>query len=220
MTVKPQRHSRKPDQRVRRTNERLGSALVELILQKPINDVTVQEVLDRASVGRSTFYLHFRDKNDLLLTQLETFLEMMSTALIRDQEKSDRVVPVAEMFAHVGAQNRMYIALTESGSLNDFFDLAQGYFARGIEERLRTSHRLPKLGKRELAARAFALAGSLLALMRWWIDRGGKESPQEMDELFHCMVWKGLAPIKDKTGVGQITSSDNRYKKSTAKNRP
>jgi AcrR family transcriptional regulator len=56
---------RKPDERTRRTHERLGSALVDLIQEKPIDDVTVQEVLDRASVGRSTFYLHFRDKNDL-----------------------------------------------------------------------------------------------------------------------------------------------------------
>ena len=53
---------RKLDERVRRTHQRLGSALVSLIQEKSIDDVTVQEVLDRASVGRSTFYLHFRDK--------------------------------------------------------------------------------------------------------------------------------------------------------------
>jgi AcrR family transcriptional regulator len=64
---------RKPDQRIRRTCERLGSALVALIQEKPIDHVTVQEVLDRASVGRSTFYLHYRDKDDLLLSQLEKF---------------------------------------------------------------------------------------------------------------------------------------------------
>jgi AcrR family transcriptional regulator len=58
------------DQRIRRTHQRLGSALVGLIQEKPIDEVTVQEVLDRAAVGRSTFYLHFRDKNDLLLSQL------------------------------------------------------------------------------------------------------------------------------------------------------
>ena len=74
---------RKPDRRIRRTCERLGSALVALIQERPIDDVTVQDVLDRASVGRSTFYLHFRDKDDLLLSQLEKFLETMSTALSR-----------------------------------------------------------------------------------------------------------------------------------------
>src|SRR5271166_3731277 len=133
------------DQRVRRTRERLGAALVELILEKPIDQVTVQQVLDRASVGRSTFYLHFRDRDDLLLSQLEGFLEMMSTALSVRKEKSHRVVPVAELFAHIGDQNKLYRALADSGRLNDFFDLAQGYFARGIEQRLAESGRLPKL---------------------------------------------------------------------------
>jgi AcrR family transcriptional regulator len=183
---------RKSDQRVRRTHQRLGSALVALIQEKPIDDVTVQEVLDRASVGRSTFYLHFRDKNDLLLSQLEKFLETMSTTLSIRNEKSLRVVPVAEMFAHIGSQKKMYRALADSGRLNDFFELAQEYFARGIERRLKDSGRLPKLPQRELAARASALAGSLLSLLRWWLDRGAKEPSRAMDELFHRMVWNGL----------------------------
>jgi AcrR family transcriptional regulator len=183
---------RKPDQRVRRTHERLGSALVALIQEKSIDDVTVQEVLDRASVGRSTFYLHFRDKNDLLLSQLENFLEMMSTALSSRKEASHRVVPVAEMFAHIGNQKKVYRALADCGRLNDFFDLAQGYFARGIEQRLAESGRLQKCPRHELGARASALAGSLLSLLRWWLDRGAKEPPRAMDELFHRMVWSGL----------------------------
>jgi AcrR family transcriptional regulator len=187
-----EKEPRKPDERIRRTHRRLGSALVELIQEKPIDDVTVQEVLDRASVGRSTFYLHFRDKNDLLLSQLENFLETMSTTLSIRKEESHRVAPVAEMFAHIGGQNKIYRALADSGRLNDFFDLAQGYFARGIEQRLRESRRLPKVPQRELTARAVALAGSLLSLLRWWLDRGAKEPPADIDRLFHRIVWNGL----------------------------
>jgi AcrR family transcriptional regulator len=186
------RQPRKPDERARRTRDRLGGAFVALIHEKPIEDVTVQDVLDRASVGRSTFYLHFRDKNDLLLSQLEIFLETMSTALSVRKEASDRVVPVAEMFAHIENQKELYRILADAGRLNDFFDLAQTYFARGIEHRLRESKRLPKIPQGELSARASALAGSLLSLLRWWLDRGAKEPSAEMDELFHRMVWNGL----------------------------
>jgi len=187
---------RKPDQRIRRTCERLGSALLALILERQFDEVTVQDVLDRASVGRSTFYLHYRDKNDLLLSQLEKFLETMSTALSVRNEESHRVVPVAELFSHIGNQNQLYRSLADSGHLTEFFELAQGYFARGIEQRLSESKRLSNLRlslpQRELGARASALAGSLLSLLRWWLDRGEKESPQTMDELFHRMVWNGL----------------------------
>jgi AcrR family transcriptional regulator len=188
----PTQKKRKPDARIRRTHERLGSSLVELIREQPMDHITVQHVLDRAKVGRSTFYLHFRGKHDLLLSQFEQFLEAMSTRLHQINEPSLRVMPVAEMFAHVGGQKKLYRALVESGQINDLWDLAPGYFARGIEQRLKDSKRLPNLPGQELTAQSVALAGSLLSLMRWWLDRGGKEPPADMDQLFHKMVWNGL----------------------------
>jgi len=116
----------------------------------------------------------------------------MSSALSVRKEASDRVVPVAEMFAHIENQRDLYRILADAGRLNDFFDLAQTYFTRGIEHRLRESKRLPKIPRGELGARASALAGSLLSLLRWWLDHGAKEAPAEMDEPFHRMVWIGL----------------------------
>jgi AcrR family transcriptional regulator len=193
-SMRPKRDGqrRKPDARARRTRIRLGDAFFALILEKPIEEVTVQEVLDRASVGRSTFYLHFRDKNDLLLSQLERFLEHMSTVLRVNKEKSLRVAPVAEMFDHLNEQRKLYCILRDAGRLTDFFDLAQDYFARGIEQRLVESGRVSKLSRPELSARSNALAGSLLSLLRWWMDRIEKEPAAKMDQMFHRMVWNGL----------------------------
>jgi AcrR family transcriptional regulator len=188
-TAKPRR---RPDPRGARTRARLGMAFLQLIHEKPMEEVTVQDVLDRAEIGRSTFYLHFRDKNDLLLSQLEMFCEIQSSNLIERKEKSLRVMPVAEMFAHIGGQNELLRILGDAGRLNDFYDLAQEAFARGIRQRLVESGRLNGVPKRELAARASALAGSLLSLLRWWLDRGAKETPAAMDELFHKMVWTGV----------------------------
>ncbi|HEY3930150.1 MAG TPA: TetR/AcrR family transcriptional regulator [Candidatus Koribacter sp.] len=180
------------DLRTRRTKQRLGSALMTLISEKPIDDITVREVLERAGVGRSTFYLHFRDKNDLLLCQLEQFLETMSTILIVRKDTSRRVLPVAEMFDHVGGQNKLWRALSDAGRLHDFFDIAELYFARAIEQRLAGATRLHNVPKSELPARACAFAGSLISLLRWWIARGAKESPASIDDLFHRMVWSGM----------------------------
>lgn len=189
---KQARRERRPDERVRRTRRRLGNALVELIQEKPINEVTVQDVLDRASVGRSTFYLHYRDKDDLLLSQLESFLEMMSTMLSIRNDQSHRVAPIEELFAHIGNETKLYRVLADSGHLKYFFDLAQSYFSRGIEKRLKESKLLGKVPQHELPARASAIAGSVLSLLQWWLDHGAKESPHAMDELFHRMVWNGL----------------------------
>ena len=86
---------RSADPRVRRTRDRLGDALVEILLQKPLADINVQEILDRAGVSRSTFYSHFRDTNDLFLSDVDDFFEAMATALSRAGSKSKRVAPVA-----------------------------------------------------------------------------------------------------------------------------
>jgi AcrR family transcriptional regulator len=180
------------DERSRRTQQRLGMALIQLIQERPGEEITVKEVLDRASVGRSTFYLHFRDKEDLLFSQLEQFLEMFSTLLSVRKEKSKRVVPVREMFEHIAEQQKLWRALVAGGAINDFFDLAQDFFTRGIELRLKELNGIPKGSEHELRIRAVGLAGNLLSLLRWWIERGAKEPATEMDRVFHAMVWDGM----------------------------
>src|SRR5215470_20414517 len=92
---------KKIDARVRRTRDALGDALVELMQEKPFDTITVQDVLDRAQVGRSTFYSHYSDKDDLLMSDAEEFFELISTALSVHGDKSDRVFPVQEFFAHL-----------------------------------------------------------------------------------------------------------------------
>jgi len=187
--ARERKRARKQDARIRRTRERLGMALLQLILEKPFDSVTVQDVLDRASIGRSTFYLHFRDKNDLLLCQLELFLEMMSTMLSAKKEKSRRLAPVTEMFEHIASQRKLYRALRESGRLQDFYDLAQGYFSRGIEQRLKEIEPPANELQVERRVRSVALAGSLLSLFRWWMDTGTKIPAVQMDEHFHSMAF-------------------------------
>src|SRR4051812_41875388 len=85
---------RSRDPRVRRTRDRLGDALVDILLQKPLEAISVQEILDRAGVSRSTFYSHFRDTNDLFLSDVDDFFEGMATALSRGGSKSKRLAPV------------------------------------------------------------------------------------------------------------------------------
>ena len=180
----------KTDRRILRTRDTLGDALVALMHEKSFDDITVQEVLDRAGVGRSTFYVHYRDKDDLFLSDVEDFLEMFSTALKRHGASPKRLVPVQELFTHVGEEREFYAALVTSGKVNDVHTLGRGIFARSIEERLQMAGMEMEPVRR--AAQAHALAGSLFSLLDWWIDKGMKADPKEMDDLFHRMAWSGL----------------------------
>lgn len=184
---------KKTDARVRRTRDALGDALIELMQEKPFDTITVQDVLDRAHVSRSTFYAHYSDKDDLLMSDAEEFFESISMALSAHGDKSDRVFPVREFFVHLSDVQPFYKALVKSGKFQENMELARGHFARGIERRLSELPRSKLIPPNQLPAIAFTHAGALLSLLTWWLDRGMRESPAEMDELFHRMIWHGVS---------------------------
>ena len=184
---------KKTDARVRRTRDALGDALIALMQEKPFDTITVQDVLDRAHVSRSTFYAHYSDKDDLLMSDSEEFFEALSTALSAHGDKSDRVFPVKEFFTHLADVQPFFKALVKSGRFQENMELARGHFARGIERRLSELPRARSIPANELPAIAFTHAGALLSLLTWWLDRGMREPPEQMDELFHRMVWNGVS---------------------------
>lgn len=193
------RTMKKTDRRVRRTRDALGDALVTLMHEKPFAEITVQHVLDRAGVSRSTFYTHYRDKDDLFLSDVEDFLELMAFHLSRQSEASNRVAPVRELFAHVAEWREFHGVLVKAGKIRDFLELGQGYFARGIEQRLaelENGRLAGAAGRGRPASPAVAqmFAGALMSLLTWWITSGMPGSPTEMDELYHRMVWPLTPP--------------------------
>jgi AcrR family transcriptional regulator len=190
---KEPRKKRKVDRRVVHTRNVLGDALVALMHEKPFDEITVQHVLDRAGVGRSTFYTHYRDKEDLFFSDAADFFEYMSTLLSRHKEDSTRVAPVREMFAHLIEMRDFLTAVRASGRIHDVTELGQGHFARGINDRLAGMPRTRAMAPAARAAVSHALAGAMLSLLNWWIDHGMAEPPSQMDDVFHRIVWSGIS---------------------------
>jgi AcrR family transcriptional regulator len=184
---------KKIDRRVRATRDNLGDALIALMHEKPFETITVQHVLDRAKVSRSTFYSHYSDKNDLFLSDAEDFFEMMSTALIRHGDTSARVAPVQEFFAHVADMRQFISSMTRSEKVRDVMELGQGYFARAIDQRLTALPATRNLSATRRSALAHASAGSLFSLLDWWLHHGASTTPTQMDTLFHQTLWSGIA---------------------------
>jgi AcrR family transcriptional regulator len=188
----------KMDRRALRTRDCLGDALIDLMQERPFKSITVQDVLDRAKVGRSTFYTHYRDKDDLFLSDVEEFWEMMSSLLERCGEVSNRVAPVRELFAHIAEVKVFREALVASGKAHDVMELGQGQFARAIEQRLMKLTTTKAAAKGQFAAMSHALAGALFSSLNWWLDRGMPVSAAEMDDAFHRLVWSGVnGPAKE-----------------------
>lgn len=186
--------TKKIDRRVRATRDGLGDALIALMHEKPFESITVQHVLDRAKVSRSTFYSHYSDKNDLFLSDVDDFFQMFSTTLIRHNDTSNRVAPVQEFFAHVAEMRQLVSSMAASQKIRDVFDLGQGHFARAIDQRLAALPATRNLSATRRSALAHASAGSLFSLLNWWLNHGGSATPAQMDALFHKTLWSGISP--------------------------
>jgi AcrR family transcriptional regulator len=206
LAVKPNA-KQKMESRARRTRDALGDALVELMHERPFKSITVQDVLDRAGVGRSTFYSHYRDKDDLFLSDVEDFWEMISTMIERNGEESNRVAPVKELFAHVAEVKVFRQALVASGKFHDVMELGQGHFARAIERRLTKLNMVPGAKPEQFAALAHGLAGTLFALLGWWIDHGMRVSAAEMDKMFHQLVWTGVNASNQELSIKPVKTA-------------
>ncbi|BDT93411.1 TetR family transcriptional regulator [Nocardia sputorum] len=99
------------DRRVRRTRAMLHRALIELMIERSYDRITVRDILDRADVGRSTFYAHYRDKDDLLLRSSTDYLRAAMAAAEPDADAPELLAPVRTLFGLAATHPEIYRAL-------------------------------------------------------------------------------------------------------------
>jgi len=184
-----ERPSVTPDRRVRRTRRILNEALIELILEKGYERITVQDILDRADVGRSTFYAHFRDKEGLLTAEFDE----LRSDLHRQVEESgpDPTVqtltqPAAALFTHAYQYRQVYRALCgrQGGMLVQRH--LRGIVGAALRSRLSPADLTESGVPVEVAAEFYTSAA--LGLLVWWIDRDFPFSPRRLTGMYQNLI--------------------------------
>lgn len=185
------------DRRVKRTKKTLRDALIALILEKGYDRVTVQDVIDRADVGRSTFYAHFENKDKLLLSGFEEMREILGEENPPHQ-KSDKKTgefhfDSLKIFRHADENRRIYRALAgRSGGdlfLKKMFRQHYEICRREIKNSTQNEDSLTT----DAAAHFFA--SSLNAMLTFWLDNNLPLTPEEIDELFVKLTMPGIRQI-------------------------
>jgi AcrR family transcriptional regulator len=171
------------DPRVARSTYALGRALIALIQEREFDDITVQQILDRAGVGRATFYAHYRNKEDALHSSYERLFEALEPWLARPSAVGPRLFPVTELLEHVAESRGVVDALRRDGRLDDVWSLLADHAARLVERRIALFAADASPIPRPLAARM--LAGALVEAIVWWLDHQSAATPAEMDAAFH-----------------------------------
>jgi len=188
----------KSDKRVERTRQALQAALLELMVECGYERLSVQQILDRAGVGRATFYTHFGSKEELLRSSLERLREQLA------QERNsaaggapDSSIPLGfslAFFRHVDGHRKLYRAIVgrESGAIVDkqLRRLLADLVLREVG--LRGSNAQAR-AKADLTAQY--VAGAIMAVVTWWLDRNIKLSAEEIDSTFRQMTLPALQAI-------------------------
>ena len=182
------------DRRQRKTREAIFKAFTQLLSEKDFNQITVGEIIDRADVGRATFYAHFETK-DFLLKEFcrELFCHIFDAERnenhghrhIFDCDGSDSIF--VHLFRHLQKNDNNILVLLSSQN-NELF---LRYFRREIEglvERYLDWFQSPK---RKNLPKAFVInhiASTFVETIRWWVDNGRMETPEVITEYFFSIV--------------------------------
>jgi AcrR family transcriptional regulator len=183
---------RESDRRVRRTRGLLHRALRELILEKGYDRITVQDILDRADVGRSTFYAHFQGKDDLLLNGWPEAV----AAISRTESGTGAGDRILAFLRHIEENRQLFRAMVRGSRGSRLLHTTmREAMAVVVEEDLRS--RMPADrpaggdAERRLALAVEFTLGALMNLVIWWADTAAAYSARQLHAEFQALVRQG-----------------------------
>jgi AcrR family transcriptional regulator len=183
--------SAKLDRRSQRTRRLLSEAFVELLREKGYSAMTVSDIIERANIGRSTFYSHYRDKDDLFVSELDRVIEALSHHIPEQEEMP--FFPSLGLFRHVGEEYELYKALIWTPGIDLFIKHMQTSLSQRIEQGLQKHEKDFEI---PLPVLANFIAGSFLTLLKWWLENKMIHSPAEMDKIFKRLIRSGIEKSK------------------------
>lgn len=182
------------DRRQRKTREAIFKAFVELMSKKHFNQITVGEIIERADVGRATFYSHFETK-DYLLKEL---CEELFCHIFDHMEKE------ATVHKHIfdcDAPNSVFLHLLQHLQKNDnnILDLLScqnnelflSCFKNNLNKLVKSQYYLFESKKSPNIPKDFFInhiTSSFVETVRWWLDNKMKETPEKITEYFFSIV--------------------------------
>lgn len=194
----------KPDRRVQRTRELLQQALIALIRERGYDAVTIQDIAERANVGRTTFYLHYTSKDDLFLHCHDAILNQFqlnpSTHLSRETLLSPEAPAGMTMaYRHLTEARALLAPILQGKDSLLILRRIRDRSAEEIEAHLRDA--FPEAESSiPFDLLASYLAGAQIALVQWWLEKRQPHPPELLAQGFHRLQ---RAAIRDALGLAE-----------------
>ena len=181
------------DRRQQKTRTAIFNAFSALLSEKPYSKITIQDIIDRANIGRSTFYAHFEAKDSLLEEMCGELFDHIIEGVMNDNTPSDAHTapgvpdPVfCHLLQHIAANTNHIQDLLTSESSDIFL-----HFFKSSLNRLIASYLLQDRKGSSKVPEEFLLnhiSGSFVEMVQWWVRRKMKETPEELDTYFRFVI--------------------------------
>lgn len=204
--MKSIQEQRVKDRRVRRTRRALREAMLDLMAEKGYDKVTIEELTDRADIGRTTFYLHYSAKQDLLLEQfgelLDQLVDQLSQVPLSSWQQAGEAFsiddhpmqPIRMIFQHAADNRDLYQIVLHGEGVDQASERLQAIMTNAVNTFL--SHKLGEESSQltmQMPVELFGnyFAGAMLGVIKWWLDADMPYSSEEMEEKFFQMFLPG-----------------------------
>jgi AcrR family transcriptional regulator len=208
--------STREDRRIRRTRDLLEQSLLSLIKEKPFDSISVQDIADRANIGRATFYLHYQNKEDLLgsgFAGLQTELrEYQRAARHRPGDPDERLFAFSHYLLEHAQKNReVFPAMVGKRGGGVIQHVLRRLLTDLMREEVSAMSSEFKLSTLPTQATVEFLSSGLFALLVWWLNGKARISVEEMNDIFRRLA----IPV-----LKAATPQRNRHRQSPGRSRP
>jgi len=199
------------DRRKSRTRRQLREALFGLMLEQPYESITIEDVTRRADLGRTTFYLHYKDKEDLLLESIEAIAVELKEKILeamKDQPPMLSVegstalapgwAPFSMVLEHAAENASLYLPILRGEGTPQAPNVIRQIIHQSAYEFF-VNHLESKKPLGELSIPIEVLTNffstSLLGMLTWWLENDMPYSPKEMADIYRRLFFFGAAQV-------------------------
>jgi AcrR family transcriptional regulator len=193
---------KKSDRRVSRTRRSLRDALMAVILEKGYDAVTIEDITSRADVGRTTFYLHYRDKEELLLESINEVVNDLFTQISRvpmaewglpsKASVDEALFPILLVFQNAAENADLYRVVLRGEGTSKIQNHIRNITASAVFEFLRLMAERDELTLHPVVpVEVFSnyFAGSLLGVLTWWLETNMPYPAEKMARIYQQLVY-------------------------------
>ena len=183
------------DRRSERSRSLITAALLDLLTERKFNEITIQEITDRANVGRATFYLHYSNKEECLVQVLTSGFDSLVAEIDQMNMGKDRdfVDVLEKIFVFTTRNRNLYTALLSDNPKANIMGDVQTYIREKMAKAIPVPKKLNPIVREAITTN---LTGALIAMVLWWLREAPAFTARQMAEIFVNMSIDGLRGVE------------------------